>query len=157
LDGYNEDRWVKKKKDPITGKRERTERYGKGKRYRAGGIPGVRDRSFDTLEDAKAWRRQSSTDQERGEFEDPRDGSVTLAEYIELQWTPGVRGAAKTRVSIEQRMRLHVVPHLGDMPLNKVSAAELRAYIVKLESSCSPPVRSQHPHSAVERPGDSGG
>ncbi len=94
--GYIEDRWVKKKKEPITGKRERTERYGKGKRYRAAGIPGVRDRSFDTLEDAKAWLRRSSTDQERDEFVDPRDGSMTLAEYIKQYWMPGVRGATKT-------------------------------------------------------------
>jgi hypothetical protein len=43
------------------------------------------------LEDAKSWLRQSSTDQERGEFVDPRDGSLTLAEYIELFWMPGMR------------------------------------------------------------------
>jgi hypothetical protein len=138
LAGYIEDRWVKKKKDPITGKRERTDRYGKGKRYRVSGIPGIRDRSFDTLEDAKAWLRRSSTDQERGEFVDPRDGSMTLAEYVEQYWMPGVRGEAKTRKSIDERIRLHVIPHLGDTPLNQVSAAELRAYIVRLEASCSP-------------------
>ncbi|MFD4113193.1 tyrosine-type recombinase/integrase [Streptomyces niveus] len=138
LAGYIEDRWIKKKKDPVTGKRERTARYGKGKRYKVARIPGVRDRSFDTLEDAKAWLRRSSTDQERGEFVDPRDGSITLAEYVERYWMPGVRGEAKTRKGIDERIRLHVIPHLGDVSLNKVSAAELRAYIVKLESSCSP-------------------
>lgn len=52
--GYIEDRWIKKKKDPITGQRGKTARYGKGQRYRVAGIPGVRDRSFVTLEDAKA-------------------------------------------------------------------------------------------------------
>jgi len=82
LAGYIEDRWIKKKKDPVTGKRERTARYGKGKRYKVAGIPGVRDRSFDTLEDAKAWLRRAATDEERGEFVDPRDGSITLADYI---------------------------------------------------------------------------
>ncbi|MFE2335192.1 tyrosine-type recombinase/integrase [Streptomyces coelicoflavus] len=138
LAGYIEDRWIKKKKDPVTGKRERTARYGKGKRYKAAGIPGVRDRSFDTLEDAKAWLRRSSTDQERGEFVDPRDGSLTVAEYVERYWMPGVRGEAKTRKGIDERIRLHVIPHLGDVSLNEVSAAELRAYIVRLESSCSP-------------------
>jgi hypothetical protein len=65
LAGYIEDRWIKKKKDPVTGKRERTARYGKGSRYRIAGIPGVRDKSFDTLEDAKAWLRRAGTDSER--------------------------------------------------------------------------------------------
>ncbi|MFH9612960.1 tyrosine-type recombinase/integrase [Streptomyces pratensis] len=136
--GYIEDRWIKKKKDPITGQRGKTARYGKGQRYRVAGIPGVRDRSFVTLEDAKAWLRRSSTDQERGDFADPRDGSITLADYIQQYWMPGVRGAAKTRKSIDERIRLHVIPYLGELPLSKVSAAELRMYVVKLEATCSP-------------------
>ncbi|MFC9245540.1 hypothetical protein ACFT7S_16415 [Streptomyces sp. NPDC057136] len=136
--GYIEDRWIKKKKDPDTGRRERTGRYGKEQRYRVAGIPGVRDKSFETLEDAKAWLRRSSTDQERGEFIDPRDGSITLADYIQQYWMPGIRGAAKTRKSLDERIRLHVIPYLGELPLNKVSAAELRTYIVKLEAKCSP-------------------
>ncbi|GAB2918775.1 hypothetical protein GCM10027075_18530 [Streptomyces heilongjiangensis] len=37
-----EDRWIKKKREPITGKRERTARHGKG--YKVAGVPGVRDR-----------------------------------------------------------------------------------------------------------------
>ncbi|WP_437014827.1 hypothetical protein [Streptomyces sp. enrichment culture] len=41
LAGYIEDRWIKKKKDPVTGRREKTARYGKGKRYKVAGIPGV--------------------------------------------------------------------------------------------------------------------
>ncbi|WP_327669426.1 MULTISPECIES: tyrosine-type recombinase/integrase [unclassified Streptomyces] len=130
--GYIEDRWVKKKKDPISGKRERTDRYGKGKRYKVAGIPGVRDRSFDTLDDAKTWLRRAATDEERGEFVDPRDGSVTLADYIAMHWVPGSGGVPKTRDNRERRARLHIVPYLGQLSLKGITAAELRAYIVKL-------------------------
>ncbi|MFE9308206.1 tyrosine-type recombinase/integrase [Streptomyces sp. NPDC006706] len=137
LPGYIEDRWIKKKKDPVTGKRERTARYGKGKRYKVAGIPGVRDRSFDTLEDAKAWLRRSATDEERGEFVDPRDGSITLADYIAMHWAPGRGGAPKTQQNQERRARLHIVPHLGELPLRSITAAELRAYIAKLEATVS--------------------
>ncbi|MEU2870247.1 tyrosine-type recombinase/integrase [Streptomyces olivoreticuli] len=135
--GYIEDRWVKKKKDPLTGKRERTARYGKGKRYKVAGMPGVRDRSFDTLEDAKAWLRRAVTDEERGEFVDPRDGSITLADYIAMHWAPGRGGAPKTQQNQERRARLHIVPHLGQLPLRNITAAELRAYIAKLETTVS--------------------
>ncbi|MFG2497430.1 hypothetical protein ACGFSB_04325 [Streptomyces sp. NPDC048441] len=47
--------------------------------------------SFDTLEDAKAWLRRAGTDSERGEFVDPRDGSIMLADYVTRFWKEGVR------------------------------------------------------------------
>ncbi|MGY0070777.1 transposase [Streptomyces sp. QTS137] len=43
-----EDRWIEKK-DPVTGKKGGTTHCGKGKRYKAAGIPGIRNRSFGTL------------------------------------------------------------------------------------------------------------
>ncbi|MFE5710156.1 tyrosine-type recombinase/integrase [Streptomyces sp. NPDC056501] len=136
--GYIEDRWIKKKKDPVTGKRERTTRYGKGSRYRVAGIPGVRDMSFDVLEDAKRWLRRSGTDSERGEFVDPRDGSVTLTDFVTRHWRAGVRGAPGTVKRVDERVRLHILPHLGAVALRDVSATVLRGYIATLEGECSP-------------------
>lgn len=136
--GYIEDRWINKKKDPVTGKRERTARYGKGTRYRVAGIPGVRDMSFDVLEDAKAWLRRAGTDSERGEFVDPRDGSITVADYVTRYWKVGVRGAPGTVKRIDERVRLHVLPHLGEVALRDVSATVLRGYIAALEGECAP-------------------
>jgi hypothetical protein len=97
----------------------------------------VRDRSFDVLEDAKAWLRRAATDEERGEFVDPRDGSITLADYIATHWAPGRGGVPKTQDNQERRARLHIVPHLGQLPLRNITAADLRAYIAKLESTVS--------------------
>jgi hypothetical protein len=44
--------------------------------YKAGlkGIPGVKNRSFDALQDARTWLAQAQTDARRGEFVDPREG-----------------------------------------------------------------------------------
>ncbi|MCX5294963.1 site-specific integrase [Streptomyces sp. NBC_00193] len=136
--GYIEDRWIKKKRDPVTGKRERTTRYGKGSRYRVAGIPGVRDMSFDVLEDAKGWLRRSGTDSERGEFVDPRDGSITLTDFVTRHWRAGVRGAPGTVKRVDERVRLHILPHLGAVALRDVSATVLRGYIATLEGECSP-------------------
>ncbi|AYN38721.1 site-specific integrase [Streptomyces dangxiongensis] len=136
--GYIEDRWINKKKDPVTGKRERTARYGKGSRYRVAGIPGVRGMSFDTLEDAKAWLRRAGTDSERGEFVDPRDGFITIADYIARHWQAGVRGAPGTVKRVDERVRLHVLPHIGDVALRDVTASVLRGYIATLEGECAP-------------------
>ncbi|MFI6808278.1 tyrosine-type recombinase/integrase [Streptomyces luteogriseus] len=87
------------------------------------------------MEDAKAWLRRAATDEERGEFVDPRDGSITLAEYIASHWAPGTRGVPKTQDNQERRARLHIIPHLGELPLRNITAAELRAYIATLEAT----------------------
>ena len=39
MPGYVEDRWMTKKPDPATGEKRKTQRWGKGKRYRVAGIP----------------------------------------------------------------------------------------------------------------------
>ncbi|MFP8887713.1 tyrosine-type recombinase/integrase [Streptomyces mangrovi] len=68
---------------------------------------------------------------------DPRDGSITLADYIELYWAPGRRGAPKTQQDQERKARLHIIPHLGRLPLRNITATTLRAYTAKLEESVS--------------------
>ncbi|WP_322871095.1 tyrosine-type recombinase/integrase [Streptomyces goshikiensis] len=94
--------------------------------------------SFDTLEDAKAWLRRAGTDSERGEFVDPRDGSITVADYIARHWQAGVRGAPGTVKRVDERVRLHVLPHIGDVALRDVTASVLRGYIATLEGECAP-------------------
>ncbi|MFJ4790739.1 tyrosine-type recombinase/integrase [Streptomyces sp. NPDC088794] len=136
--GYIEDRWIKKKRDPVSGKRERTTRYGKGSRYRVAGIPGVRDKSFDTLEDAKTWLRQAGTDSERGEFVDPRDGSIALEDYVVRYWQAGVQGVPGTVKRIDERVRLHIRPHLGAVSLRDITPTVLRGYIATLVGDLSP-------------------
>ncbi|MGW8970118.1 tyrosine-type recombinase/integrase [Streptomyces platensis] len=71
---------------------------------------------------------------------DSRDGSITLADYIDyiaIHWAPGRGGVPKTRDNQERRVRLHIVPHLGELALRNITAADLRAYIAKLEASVS--------------------
>jgi hypothetical protein len=70
--GYIEDRWLKKRPNKETGKRERTAMWQQCTRYRVKGIPGVRDRAFDTAADAKAWLAEVQTDSRRGDFVDAR-------------------------------------------------------------------------------------
>ncbi|MEU7558649.1 tyrosine-type recombinase/integrase [Streptomyces eurythermus] len=66
---------------------------------------------------------------------DPRDGSITLADYIAKHWAPGTGGVPKTQDNRERRTRLHIVPHLGQLPLRSITASDLRAYIAKLDAT----------------------
>ncbi|MBD0737264.1 hypothetical protein [Streptomyces sp. CBMA29] len=112
--------------------------YGKCTRYRAKGIPGVKDRSFDALQDATTWLAQAQTDARRGEFVDPRDGAISLKDYVATHWWPSQSGDPSTVERIEQRVRRHIVPHLGAQPLNATGTEVLRHWKKRLEKDLGP-------------------
>lgn len=136
MPGYIEDRWYKKgPADPASGKatRVKTERYGKGKRWRVAGIPGVRDRSFEKEAPAKAWLKASATDSTRGTFYDPRDGEVLLDEYVRKTWWPNLRKPPGTKQSMKPRIFNHILPHVGHLPLNRIGHDEVKAWLTRVE------------------------
>ncbi|MFE7131652.1 integrase [Streptomyces sp. NPDC057638] len=126
--GYMEDRWLKKRPNKETGKRERTALYGTGKRYRVKGIPGVQDRSFTTSEDAKKWLATATTDSRRGEFIDPRDGAISVGDYIVEHWWPGRTDEPSTAGPMASRINNHLIPLLGDVALRDIDASTLRTF-----------------------------
>lgn len=135
--GYIEDRWLTKRPDPATGKRRKTARYGQGKRYRVAGIPGVKDRSFESLtgpDGANAWKAKAEHETTRGQFIDPRDGNILLREYIETEWWPNRSGDPATMRTVKGRVWNHIIPHLGEMPLNTVRTPQLRAWLKTLST-----------------------
>ncbi|WP_078942863.1 tyrosine-type recombinase/integrase [Streptomyces viridochromogenes] len=132
MPGHIEDRWVSKRT------RKKTKLYGKGKRYKVAGIPGVRARSFTKLTDAKQWLAHAQTDMTRQEFVDPREGTILLRSYVEEQWWPHQRYAATTRDAARRRIWGHVLPTLGPLPLNAITAPALREWVAQLEETLSP-------------------
>jgi integrase len=131
--GYIEDRWFKKGPD---GKRNiPTDRHGKGQRYKVAGIPGVRARSFPDgkLALAKKWLAEAQSDIARGEWFDPRDGSLTLDDYVRNYWWPTTRYPPSTKASVRSRVFNHILPHVGALPLNRIGFDEIRAWQTKAE------------------------
>jgi len=134
--GYVEDRWYKKgPPDPATGKptREKTDRHGAGKRWRVKNIPGVRDRSFVKEASAKAWLKAAATDSKRGTFYDPRDGDLTLREYVEDTWWPHLRKSPGTRESMRPRIFRHILPHMGHLSLNRIGPDQIKWWVTQAE------------------------
>ncbi|MER5531934.1 site-specific integrase [Streptomyces sp. NPDC002677] len=132
--GYIEDRWLTKRPNKETGKRERTARYGSGKRYRVKGIPGVQDRAFDTSEDAKQWLATAQTDSSRGDFVDPRRGEISLTDYIVDHWWVARSDEPSTAGPLASRIWNHVIPLVGDLPLREIDAEALRSFKAALLS-----------------------
>lgn len=136
--GYIEDRWLTKKPDPKTGKKRRTARWGKGKRWRVSGIPGVRDRSFTNLKgpgSAEAWLAEAQTDTSRGDFYDPRDGAVTLDKYVREHWWPNLRKPPGTKESMQSKVFKHILPHVGHLSLSRIGHDEVKAWATLAEKN----------------------
>jgi integrase len=127
--GYIEDRWLKKRPNKETGKRERTALYGKGMRYKVAGIPGVKARSFETLDDAKTWRAKAIIDSKRREFIDDRDGALTLGSYIEDEWWPSREDPVGTAIPMKSKVWNHIIKtSLGRQPMNVIGDDHLLAW-----------------------------
>jgi integrase len=138
--GYIEDRWYKKGPD---GKRTiPTDRHGQGKRYKVTGIPGVRARSFTRLtgpEGAQAWLAKAQHESTRGEFVDPRDGAILLSSYVQDHWWPSQNYPdPSTRATVWGKVKNHILPHLGAMPLNAIRTPQLRAWLKTLNGQLGP-------------------
>lgn len=132
MPGYIEDRWLTKRPSKLTGKRERTDRWGtKTKRYKVSGIPGVRARSFIEKEDAKTWWAKATTESSAGTFIDPRDGTILLDDYLRTKYEPGIQGSPNSQRAVGHRIA-HIRRELGSKQLREIDAAMLRAFLVTL-------------------------
>lgn len=132
MPGYVEDRWMTKRPDPETGKKKKTERYGQGLRYRVCGIPGVKDESFQRLQDAKDWLAAAQTDSRRGNYIDPRLGQITLQVYVETIWWPARHDPLTTGGPMKSKIWNHILPHLGSLPIGAIDSEHLRAWLATL-------------------------
>lgn len=138
MPGYVEDRWLKKGPD---GKRTiPTERYGKGKRYKVAGIPGIRARSFPDKQKkaADAWLIKAQAEAAKGEFVDPRDGNILLRDYVDGHWWPSRTGDPATLSTVSRRVRNQILPHLGALPLRQIKVDSIRLWLKELEGVISP-------------------
>ncbi|GHH62347.1 hypothetical protein GCM10018781_10400 [Kitasatospora indigofera] len=135
--GHIQDRWFKTETAPDGKCRKvKTDRHGTGMRYRARyvGPDGTeRSQSFPDRQKRQAdqWLAQIETDMARGQYIDPSAGRTTVKQFAE-QWLRSLSMDPQSYVSTEQRIRLHVVPHLGTRPLGSVRPSHIREWLVTL-------------------------
>jgi integrase len=137
MPGYIEDRWMRKKPHPLTGETKKST-YGVGMRYRVCGIPGVKDESFVKLKDAKDWLASAQTDSRRGVFIDPELGQILLADYFAKVYWPGVSVAVGTERTMSQKIKSHVLSHLGHLPIAVIDEEHLRIWVATLLKKLEP-------------------
>ena len=112
------------------------QRRGDGRwraRYREG-VGGVeRSRTFDRKVDAERFLTTVEHSKLIGAYIDPTAGRITFREFAE-DWRQQQIHRPGTATSVEQHLRLHVYPVLGNRPLGTIRPSEVQALVRALAS-----------------------
>ncbi|AJE81991.1 integrase family protein [Streptomyces albus] len=136
--GHIQDRWYKTETD-TNGKetRVKTDRHGTGLRYRARyiGPDGTeKSKSFPDRQKrlAEQWLSHIEADMTRGQYIDPKASRTTFRQFAE-SWLASQTTDPTTQVSVETRLRLHVLPRIGARPLDSFRPSHVQQLVRELE------------------------
>ncbi len=103
-------------------------------------------KTFDRRADAARWRREMLAARDRGEYLDPKAGRITVREYGERHRTAQLHHRPETSRLVESSLRLHVYPHIGDRPMNRITRGDLQALVKRwVENGAAPStIRNVH-------------
>jgi integrase len=87
--------------------------------------------------DAERWASTQEADKARGQWIDPRAGSVTFGDYAKAWaasqvWRPG------TERSVSIRLEKHILPTLGDVPIGALRTSLLQAWVKDRSEELAP-------------------
>lgn len=118
----------------------RSSRYGIGKRWQVryrDPAGESRNRSFDRKVDAERFLVDVSNQLLRGAYIDARGGRMHFAEYAN-GWLERQSYSGPSRVAVELRIRVHMVPAWGATPLGSIRPSAVQAWISRLQESLAP-------------------
>jgi integrase len=87
---------------------------------------------FERRGEAERARTDLLAKQQRGEYVEP--SRQTLGRFLEDDWLPSIRSGLRegTFESYRRNVRTHIVPQLGDVPLQRLSPAGLNSFYADL-------------------------
>ena len=124
----------------VDGGRERTARYGVGRRWLAAYQDGNGRRnakSFDKKVDAERYVAQMATDVARGGYVDPKLGRTKFGGYAR-EWLAAQTFDVSTREQVEHRLRVYAYPTWEDVPLGRIRAVAVQQWLAELNQRLSP-------------------
>jgi integrase len=126
-----DDRWYRR---GPRGRVEPSARHGHGMRWRVRYVdPAGRERgkSFARKADAEKFKATTEADLIRGTWADPSKGRVLLQEYA-ADWLASRHGEPSTLETLRNRVLLHIIPALGELPLRDIRPSRVQAFITGL-------------------------
>lgn len=137
--GHVQDRWYRTVRDDNTGgtRRERTELYGSGLRYKVRYLdPEGRERSRSfpdrRKKAAEDFLGEVESDVRSGAYLDPEAGRVPFREYA-TNWAKGQSSDAASRQSVESRLRSQLYPFFDRRPVDSIGPSLVRDWLAWME------------------------
>lgn len=96
-----------------------------------------RSQVFDRKIDAQRFLTSMEHSKLAGQYVDPAAGRVSFRTYAE-QWRKIQPYRAGTERLVEQQLRLHVYPHIGDRPIGSIRQSEVQALVRQASTTLSP-------------------
>ncbi|WP_158293117.1 MULTISPECIES: site-specific integrase [Kribbella] len=116
--------------------RERSKRWGRGKRWMAGWLEpegNERTQVFRTKVAAERHTAAMETDRARGEYIDPNAGKVRF-EVVAERWLRSRVVDPASAIRYESSLRLHVAPVFGRRQLRSIKPSEIAGWIADLDA-----------------------
>jgi len=85
-------------------------------------------KSFRRKIDARRWLDETTADLVTGRYVSPRSGTVRLRDYA-TRWLNSQTFDPSTREGTERRLRLHVLPELGDIELRNIKPSTVQSWL----------------------------
>ena len=96
-----------------------------------------RSKVFDRKIDAQRHLTGVEHSMLTGAYTDPSAGKVTFRTFAE-QWRAMQVHRLGTATAVEQQLRLHVYPQIGDRPIGAIRPGEIQAMVQRLGDSLAP-------------------
>lgn len=131
-----EDRWEK----VVQGTRVRSDRYGKGERWRARYFDPngqERARTFARKTDAEKFLAGVESDKSRGLYVDPSAGRITVGQYA-ATWQAAQVHRRTTEAAFDSHLRNHILPLLGHRPMGAVTRSEIQGWVKSRSAVLAP-------------------
>lgn len=93
-----------------------------------------RARHFDRKVDAEEWIAEQVVKLRDGRWVDPRRGRRTFGEYVRDWQSAQVHHRPSTAASTADRLRLHLLPRFGDVPLIAIQRSDAQAWVKALSA-----------------------
>lgn len=94
-------------------------------------------RHFSRRVDAQWWIDSVTASVVRGDYVDPGAGKVTLRHYAQ-GWQASHVGRAATASLLDNALRVHILPTLGDRPMSNLRRYDVQALVKALSTHLSP-------------------
>lgn len=92
--------------------------------------------------DSQRWLDEVTAAVVTGQYVDPRAGKITLRRYA-TSWAAGQVGRDNTTRIIDNALRVHIFPRLGDRPIHSIRHSDVQALVKACSESLAPgPVRN---------------